>query len=220
MAERRISYVPIFFDDLDAMSPLSDAECGRLIKALLKYGKTGEASELSGNERFLYPIFKAKIDRSFTEYEKKCEQNRQNVKKRWNKSDTTVYDGIQSNTNGYEVIRNIPKEKNRKEKNIIKKENILKEKYDRTDKSAQRFVTPTPEEVKKYCEERGNSVDAERFVDFYTAKNWHIGRNKMKDWKAAVRTWERNEKNKADGCGNEKDAQPKKEMTIDEWFGA
>lgn len=87
-------------------------------------------------------------------------------------------------------------------------------------KNTKRFTPPTPEEVKKYCEERGNNVDAGRFVDFYTAKNWLIGKNKMKDWKAAVRTWERSEKNKTDGCGNEKDAQPKKEMTIDEWFGA
>ena len=41
-----------------------------------------------------------------------------------------------------------------------------------------------------YCQERGNSVNAQRFVDFYAAKGWKIGQNPMKDWKAAVRTWE------------------------------
>ena len=55
-----------------------------------------------------------------------------------------------------------------------------------------RFVPPTVEEVKEYCKERQNNVDAERFVDYYTANDWKVGRNKMKDWKAAVRTWERN----------------------------
>lgn len=54
------------------------------------------------------------------------------------------------------------------------------------------FRPPTVQEVKDYCEQRGNSIDAEYFVDFYTSKNWMVGKNKMKDWRACVRTWERN----------------------------
>ncbi len=54
------------------------------------------------------------------------------------------------------------------------------------------FRPPTVQEVKAYCEQRGNSIDAEYFVDFYTSKNWMVGKNKMKDWRACVRTWERN----------------------------
>lgn len=55
------------------------------------------------------------------------------------------------------------------------------------------FVVPTFEEVKHYCTQRGGSVDARKFIDFYTAKDWMIGRNKMKNWQAAVRTWEKSE---------------------------
>lgn len=55
-----------------------------------------------------------------------------------------------------------------------------------------RFVPPTLEEVQAYCYERNNDVDAERFIDYYTSNGWLVGKNKMKDWKAAVRTWERN----------------------------
>lgn len=55
-----------------------------------------------------------------------------------------------------------------------------------------RFVPPSLEEVKAYCSERNNNVDAERFIDYYTSNGWLVGKNKMKDWKAAVRTWERN----------------------------
>ena len=51
------------------------------------------------------------------------------------------------------------------------------------------FVPPTLEEVKAYILEKGYAVDAERFIDFYTSKGWMVGKNKMKDWKAAVRTW-------------------------------
>lgn len=54
-----------------------------------------------------------------------------------------------------------------------------------------RFVKPTLEEIQDYCLERNNSVDAEKFYDFYESKDWMIGKNKMKDWKACVRTWER-----------------------------
>lgn len=54
-----------------------------------------------------------------------------------------------------------------------------------------RFTPPTVEEVAAYCKERQNNVDAEMFVDYYTSNGWHVGKNSMKDWKAAVRTWER-----------------------------
>lgn len=52
---------------------------------------------------------------------------------------------------------------------------------------------PTLEEVKAYCSERGNKVDPERFIDYYTSNGWKVGKNPMKDWKAAVRTWERSD---------------------------
>lgn len=56
-----------------------------------------------------------------------------------------------------------------------------------------RFTPPALEEVKAYCSERGNRIDPQTFIDFYESKGWMIGKNKMKDWKAAVRTWERKE---------------------------
>ena len=48
------------------------------------------------------------------------------------------------------------------------------------------------EEVRAYCLERGNGIDSQYFVDYYDARGWMVGKNKMKDWRAAVRTWERN----------------------------
>ena len=73
-------------------------------------------------------------------------------------------------------------EENRKEKNKQK----VKHK---------RFNPPTIEELSNYCMERQNSVDAHKFIDYYTANGWKVGKNQMKDWKAAVRTWERNTDN-------------------------
>ena len=56
------------------------------------------------------------------------------------------------------------------------------------------FAPPTVDEVRAYCQERGNNIDPQRFVDFYESKGWFVGKNKMKSWKAAVRTWENRDK--------------------------
>ena len=58
-----------------------------------------------------------------------------------------------------------------------------------------RFTPPTVEEVAAYCRERNNRIDSQTFVDFYSSKGWVVGKSKMKDWKAAVRTWEKRDGN-------------------------
>ena len=63
-------------------------------------------------------------------------------------------------------------------------------------KATNRFTPPTLAEVQAYCKERGNNVDAERFIDYYTSNGWMVGKNKMKNWQAAVRTWEQKSSNK------------------------
>ena len=57
----------------------------------------------------------------------------------------------------------------------------------------ERFKAPTVEEVQEYCTERGNNIDAQHFIDYYSAIGWMLGKNHIKDWKACIRTWERND---------------------------
>jgi len=71
-----------------------------------------------------------------------------------------------------------------------------------------RFVKPTVVDIAEYCIERNNSVDAEKFYDYYSSNGWKVGKNPMKDWKASVRTWEKNTSQE-----NEKVSQPKKVLT-------
>lgn len=73
----------------------------------------------------------------------------------------------------------------------LTEDNVTEEKNNKR----KRFSPPTIEEVKAYCEERKNNVDAERFVNYYESNGWMVGKSKMKDWKAAVRTWEKNNYN-------------------------
>ena len=71
--------------------------------------------------------------------------------------------------------------------------NITNEYIYKSDKpTRKRFVPPSIEDVQAYCLERNNNVDAERFINHYTSNGWMVGKNKMQNWKAAVRTWEKN----------------------------
>ena len=58
----------------------------------------------------------------------------------------------------------------------------------------QRFIPPSADDVRAYATEKGYTIDPEAFVDYYTANGWKVGKNPMKDWRAAVRTWIRKEK--------------------------
>lgn len=96
------------------------------------------------------------------------------------------------------------KENNTSNNNTSNKKEIYKEK---------RFQKPTLEEVKEYCLERGNSINPEQFIDFYESNGWKVGKNSMKDWKACVRTWERNRK------GEHKETRYEREQRImKEWL--
>lgn len=79
-------------------------------------------------------------------------------------------------SDGY-TIKRIKEEKNKE---------YIKEKYKR-----EKFEPPSLDDVKQYITENGYNVDANRFVDFYASKGWMVGKNKMKDWKACIRTWAR-----------------------------
>ena len=71
---------------------------------------------------------------------------------------------------------------------------IGKDRLDKVNNKERRFTPPSVEEVRAYITEKSYNVDADAFVDFYTSKGWKVGNQSMKDWKAAVRTWNKREK--------------------------
>lgn len=188
-----IEYFCAYHSYLDSMEELNDTERGRLFTACLIYSKTGEAPQLRGNERFVFPTLKAQIDRDKATYDSRCKKNSDNIRKRWN---TDVYDDEQPCTNDTKT-----KEKE-KEKEKTKENNNIPPTPLPGGAKAKRVIPPTVDEVAAYCQERGNGLDPEAFVDFYASKGWMVGKNLMKDWKAAVRTWERSEGRGTSGAGN------------------
>lgn len=85
-------------------------------------------------------------------------------------------------TNAQQVLAENSIDKNRLDKNSIEEDRKAPRK---------RFAPPTLEDVQAYCSERKNNVDPQRFIDYYSSNGWKVGKNPMRDWKAAVRTWER-----------------------------
>ena len=81
----------------------------------------------------------------------------------------------------------------------------LDTKANKSPTKAKRFVKPTLSEIKQYCIERGNKVDAQHFYDYYESNGWRVGKNSMKNWQAAVRTWERSEYRKPNSKKNSKE---------------
>lgn len=155
---------------------LSDSELGRLFRALLEYSASGKVPELNGRESVAFDFMSANIDRDAESYKDACNRNRENISKR--------YERIRSNTTVYETYQE-------KEKEELLKKDISNE-ISKKSTRQKKFVPPTVEEVAAYCLERKNKVDSAYFVDHYTSNGWKVGKQNMKDWKAAVRTWEKN----------------------------
>ena len=152
-----------FMEGMEAI----DAEAfKRLMLAMAHYAMDDIEPQLDGLEYALFMAWKANIDAS----------NRRKE-------------------NGYKGGR--PKtEQNRKEPNKTETDFPLKDKREIEEEKEKeikekRFARPTFEEVQAYCRERGNEVDARAFCNFYESKGWKVGNAPMRDWKAAVRTWER-----------------------------
>lgn len=177
-------------DQYECFSLLTMAQRGQLITAIFEYRLKGETTQsLSENVYMAYHLITSQIRRDTEKYEKLCEKRRQAIETRYKQANTNEYkcsNSNQMNTNATytDTVTNTVTDT---VTDTVKEESIKEEKR-------KRFLPPSLEEVKKYCSERGNYVNAEQFTDFYTAKGWKVGSNPMKDWKAAVRTWERRDK--------------------------
>lgn len=116
--------------------------------------------------------------------------------------DRNFFPVVQELSSGNNKIDNIYD--NKIDNKTIKEKKEIKEKKKNLPETKERvFKKPSVEEISSYCQERNNNINPEQFYDYYEANGWKINRNPMKDWKATVRNWERNEFNRksADNFG-------------------
>lgn len=182
------NYAALPYDYLEEMEALNDAEFGRLTRALLAYSMTGEQIALCGNERFYAKRVMSQEDRFKASYEEvsvvRSEAGKAGAAARWQNGKRIFANGKNSKAisangkNGYTEI------------NTETNTDTLPSNDGKSDTREARLTPPSVDDVSAYVQAQGYHVNAERFVAFYEQKGWMVGKNHMKDWKAAVRSWE------------------------------
>lgn len=197
----RKSFV-LYTESLNVLDFLTDEQSGKLFKAIRNYVKNGSLPE-DQMIRIAFSNIKDYLDKDGKIYEERCKRGRENGKfggrPRKEKETDKTNIGLQKPKETQQTnIRYVSESDSESESDSVSEsvsDVCIADKPQK--KRASRFTPPSIEEVREYCNERENGIDPERFVNFYESKGWLIGKNKMKDWKAAVRNWERiNDTNK------------------------
>lgn len=193
--------VMLYFDIRPCLKRLSAEEKGLLFEAILEYGANGTEPGFDGMLGIAWDFIQPVIDRDSDRYDHQVSQKRfaayvREAKRKGLESvsfddwclmdDITRHQLIPSDTERHPTTTTSP----------ITTTATSPTTTNKADKppSRHKFSPPTVEDIKAYCRENGYMVDAERFVDHYASNGWMVGKNKMKDWKAAVRNWSRKDK--------------------------
>ena len=192
MAAGKKSFV-LYHDIRTPLELLTDEQRGKLFIALLNYSEYGDLPDFDGALLMAFAFIRMSLDRDAEAWAekraKRAEAGRSGgLAKVANASNASSSKQNVANL-AVPVNVSVPVPVNVNTPNT----SVGIETADKPPRAA-RFTPPTVDEVKVYCQERGSSVDPEKFVDFYSANGWKQGRNKpIVDWKAAVRTWERSD---------------------------
>ena len=172
---QEMKYLKIFTDFLDVVEPLGDSAAGRLFKAMLRYAMDGTVPVLKGKEGVAWTVARQHI------YEKKVKHlKRGNVPVTEKKGSVSEQDKDKEKDND-------------KDKDKDKYIYMGGKPPEAPAPKAHIYIQPPSlEEIRSYCQERGNQVDPEYFYHYYQSNGWRVGKNPMRDWKAAVCAWETN----------------------------
>ena len=216
--DERMESITIYRNMVDSVRNLDQTDFQPIVMAIFDFALDGKEPEnLTPMQYAVFNMTRVNIEKSNerrrnkAEYEKK-RRERKKAEREAIKSNSvgSAWTSVDNESECVDVRYDKEKEKEKvkekvKENEKEKEKEKVKEKESKNNSNniymcgekispqtpRKKFVKPTVEEVRKYCLERKNNVDPERFVNFYESKDWFVGKNKMKDWKAAVRTWER-----------------------------
>lgn len=171
---------------LDNIQALSMEQRGMLFTSLMLYASGQEPEEMDPVTAMAFSFIKSQMDKDIEKYNETCAKRSEAGKlggRPKKQEEAKKANGFYENQKKQGKAKKADNEYEYDNDNDLLKENTKRKV----------FSTPTVDDVRAYCLERNNKVDPQSFVDFYESKGWMIGKNKMKDWKAAVRTWEKNE---------------------------
>jgi len=173
MAENKKSFV-LYCDLIHTVEQLTNEQAGDLFKHILRYVNDQEPQTDNVITRIAFEPVKQSLKRDLQKYEDIRKRNQDNARKRW---DATASDRIPKHTKNADSV------------------SVSDSVSVNVKKEIKGFVKPTIEQLKEYMREQGMNDIAENWLNHYEANGWMVGKNKMKDWKASVRTWKTNQKN-------------------------
>ena len=173
------------------ISLLTMEQRGVLLTAIIDYVAGQDLPQMDGMTLMAFSFIRSDLDRNEEKYAKVCETRRE-AGKMGGRPKANGFSEKAKKANGFfEKQTKAKKPDNDDEDEDDIKETLSKESVK---KSVKRFSAPTVEQVKEYIDEKGYNIDPERFVDYYSSNGWMVGKVHMKDWKAAVRTWARSQR--------------------------
>lgn len=179
----------MFFDAyFYATTTMTDEQRLEFYDAIIRYAVLRENPNLDGLMSSTFELIRPAIDKSIDMRERGSRGGSAKRKADAEENDNCLQAKSKVLASKNESACN--EEKGREEKRReVESEEKRKEEKGRSNS----FAPPTLDDVTAYCTERGNGIDPQRFIDYYQSNGWKVGKNPMKDWKAAVRTWEQRE---------------------------
>ena len=191
--KRKEPHALIYKNWLAMFMALDRDQNGEILEAISHHVVLGEDIEVSEAIQPMIEMILKEIDANMENYEHRCDTNQATAINREAKKKQERATNVTQTCNERDTKGAPTNTKTNTKTNTISLSNDKEKELDTSDKpkqSSARFVPPSIEEVKTYCDERQNRVDPESFVSFYESNGWKVGKNPMKNWKAAVRTWE------------------------------
>lgn len=185
--------VMIYFDTAEAIKDLDFETKGKLFDAILSYAETGTLPDLDGVARAVFPFVRQRIDADSARYDAAVEQRKKAGQRSASCKKQRALTGVEFRSTGVNETNQLQLTKTNSTSNsIIAFDNTGASAPPAPDKPKRtKFVPPTIDEVRMYCIGQNLNIDVARFVDYYESTGWHVGKNAMKDWKAAARNWAR-----------------------------
>lgn len=200
----------LYTEYAEQIAMLNDAQAAAFLRAVFAYASGSELPEMDGMTMMLFSMVRRRMDQDAERYAEVVEKRAEAGKKGGRPKAEEKANGSSEKAkkaNGFSEEAKKANGFSEKQKNPDTDTDYDTDtvtdtvsdtvtsnvgKRESTREKRQRFTAPTIDQVKAYCLERHNKVDPERFVNYYESNGWKVGKNPMRDWKAAVRTWETN----------------------------
>lgn len=193
MAAEKKSFV-LYHDIRTPLELLTDEQRGKLFLALLNYSEYGELPDFDGALLMAFAFIRTSLDRDAEAWAEKRAKRAEAGRSGGLAKVANASNASSSKQNVANLAVPVPVSVSVPVPvNVNTPNTSVGRRTAASPPRASRFTPPSVEEVRVYCAERKNSVDPERFVDFYASKGWLVGKTRMKDWRAAVRSWERSD---------------------------